>query len=178
MGAAPATPPGAPSVRVGGPNDVDWAMEVAPELAAFGLPPWRDYHVFVEECRSSIRTGLEGRTDDDVVFIAISGSGDRLGLAHVLLRVDQNSGRQAVVINDFLVEPETRGTGIGALLLDRCEAWGYEHRAVALILAVFQDNVGARRFYRRFGFRDDLVRAVRLLPDREPDDQTSSDDNH
>lgn len=141
-------------------------MELAPELAGFGLPAWRDRDVFVEECRSSIRTGLVGGCPEDLVFVALSGVGKPVGLAHVLLRFDLNTQREAVVINDLVVERESRGAGIGSLLMERCEEWAYENGAVTLVLAVFQTNSAARRFYERDGFDDDIVRVVRQLPDR------------
>lgn len=152
-------------IRLGGPDDVAWAMALAPELASFGLPPWRDYDVFVEECRKHIRAGLENDRSDDIVFIAVDGSDRRSGLAHVLLVPDANSGGRNVFINDLVVEPAFQGQGIGSALLRRCERWGREHNAVGLVLAVFQDNVGARRLYEQYGFRDDVVRVVRPLGD-------------
>jgi GNAT superfamily N-acetyltransferase len=44
-----------------------------------------------------------------------------------------------------------------------CEQWARERWADGLVLAVFQDNRGARRLYERHGFRDDVVRVVRPL---------------
>jgi ribosomal protein S18 acetylase RimI-like enzyme len=148
------------TLRRGDAADVEWAMALAPELAAFGLPVWRDLDVFVDECRRAIRDGLEGESDDRLVFVAVGSNGERLGLAHVLLAPDANTGGRNVVVNDLVVEPEQQGRGVGRLLLDRCAAWGREREAIGLVLAVFQDNTGARRLYERYGFGDDVVRMV------------------
>jgi hypothetical protein len=42
-------------VRLGVPADIGWALALAAEMARFGLPPWRDHDVFVEQCRTSER---------------------------------------------------------------------------------------------------------------------------
>ncbi len=154
------TTPSDVTVRLGGPDDVDWAMALAPEFAAFGLPPWRDFDVFVEECRSAIRTGLDGGSDDRLVFVA-ERAGRPVGLAHVLLAPDANTGGRNVVVNDLAVEPGHQGGGIGRILLDRCHEWAVERGAIGLVLGVFEDNVGARRLYERYGFGADVVRMVR-----------------
>ena len=151
-------------------------MALAPALAAFGLPPWRDHDVFVDECRRAIRDGLEGESDDRLVFVAVGDGGDRLGLAHVLLAPDANTGGRNVVVNDLAVEPGHQGRGIGRLLLDRSVEWGVERGAVGVVLAVFQDNTGARRLYERYGFGDDVVRMVLPLePSPARDDPPAAD---
>ncbi len=147
-------------IRIGGPDDVEWAMGLAPDFASFGLPPWRNLDVFVEECRSAIRTALTEATDDRLVFVAHES--DRpLGLVHTLLAPDANTGGRNVVVSDIVVDSGHRGRGVGRMLLDRCHAWAVERGAVGLVLAVFEDNVGARRLYERYGFGADVVRMVR-----------------
>jgi GNAT superfamily N-acetyltransferase len=154
------------TIRRGGPADLEWAMALAPELASFGLPPWRDLDTFVEECRTAITGGLESDGDERLVFVA-ELDGRPVGLAHVLLVPDANTGGRNVVLNDLVVEPGHRGAGIGRALLDRCREWAQQHGAVGIVLAVFQDNTGARRLYERIGFGDDIVRMVLPIGERD-----------
>jgi len=140
-------------------------MAVAPQLADFGLPEWRDYEVFVEECRTSIRKSLAGTDADRVVFVAELAPDSPVGLANLVLAPNPNTGGRNVVVSDLVVDATYRNRGVGGALLERCETWARERAADGLVLAVFQDNVGARRLYERYGFRDDVVRVVRPLTD-------------
>jgi GNAT superfamily N-acetyltransferase len=138
-------------------------MAVAPQLADFGLPAWRDYEVFVEECRTSIGTSLEGTDVDRAVFVAEMAPNFPVGLANLVLVPNPNTGGRNVFLSDLVVDAAHRNRGVGGALLQRCEEWARERGADGLVLAVFQDNVGARRLYERYGFRDDVVRVVRPL---------------
>lgn len=151
------------TVRRGRPDDADWAMAVAPQLADFGLPAWRDYDVFVEECRASIRASLEATDADRVVFVAEVAPNLPVGLANLLLVPNPNTGGRNVFLSDLVVDATNRNRGVGGVLLQRSEEWARERGADGLVLAVFQDNTGARRLYERYGFRDDVVRVVRPL---------------
>lgn len=151
------------TVRLGRRDDTDWAMAVAPQLADFGLPPWRDYDVFVEECRTSIKTSLEATGADRVVFVAETAPNHPVGLANLVLAPNPNTGRRNAFVSDLVVDVANRNRGVGGALLQRSEEWAREQGADGLVLAVFQDNVGARRLYERLGFRDDVVRVVRTF---------------
>jgi predicted GNAT family acetyltransferase len=51
------------------------------------------------------------------------------------------------------VEPEQRGTGVATVLVDSISTWAKRLSARSLILWVVVENVRARRFYERLGFR-------------------------
>lgn len=163
---SPAPLPSDLRVRRGRRDDADWAMAVAPQLADFGLPSWRDYDVFVEECRTNIRNSLESTDADRVVFVAEVAPDSPVGLANLVLVPNPNSGGRNVFLSDLVVDAANRNRGVGGALLERCETWARERGADGLVLAVFQDNIGARRLYERHGFRDDVVRVVRPLDPR------------
>jgi GNAT superfamily N-acetyltransferase len=152
-------------VRVGTSDDVDWALELAPEMASFGLPPWREFDHFLETCRAGLRRALETVDPEDVVLVAVDGDGERVGLAHLVIGRNPTGDGRAVHIEDFAVTAEHRRMGIGSLLLAESERWAHDRGIDALVLAVFQDNAAARRFYARHGFRDDTVRVVKTLDD-------------
>jgi GNAT superfamily N-acetyltransferase len=156
-------------VRPGVPADIGWALALAAEMARFGLPPWRDHDVFVEQCRTSLRSSLAGDDPRDVVLIAVDARDEPLGLVHLVVRPDANTGRDAVHLDEVVVEPDHQGGGVGSFLVAEAEQWAGDRGAIAMVLAVFQGNTAGRRFYARHGFGDDIVRLVKQLPDARSD---------
>lgn len=150
-------------IRLGDAGDSAWAASLMPEFARFGLPPWRDRDEFVERCRLDICGALEGDDPRDVVYVAMAADGNPCGFVHLRLLPDPNGGVDAAHICDLLVAPPHQGQGIGGALIEFAELWARDRDASSMVLAVFQDNTGARRLYERHGFRDDIVRVVRQL---------------
>jgi hypothetical protein len=62
-------------IRAGGGGDIDWALGLAPEMARFGLPPWRDFDLFVEQCRESLRGALQAPDPENLVLVAVNDDG-------------------------------------------------------------------------------------------------------
>jgi len=57
-----------------------------------------------------------------------------------------------IELTRFYVDPSTRGNGIGIALFDAGRTWSRERGATSMLVNVFADNVGGRRFYERVGF--------------------------
>ncbi|HEX8207368.1 MAG TPA: GNAT family N-acetyltransferase [Solirubrobacteraceae bacterium] len=62
-----------------------------------------------------------------------------------------------LAVVDLVVLEAARAQGVGALLLESVEADARERGVDAVDLMVAAPNAGARRFYERHGFREDLV---------------------
>ena len=78
---------------------------------------------------------------------------EAVGLATYFPTFSTTRGAPGVYVQDLYVVPEARGGGVGQLLLaavsrDAEAGWGAAH----LTLLVYDQNHGARRFYRRLGF--------------------------
>ncbi len=58
------------------------------------------------------------------------------------------------ILNDLFVVPSERGRGVGALLLQRAQAWARETNAKGLFLETAVDNP-AQQLYERLGWRRD-----------------------
>jgi ribosomal protein S18 acetylase RimI-like enzyme len=91
-------------------------------------------------------------------MLAVAGA-EAVGLATYYPTFSTTRGAPGVYLQDLYVVPEGRGGGVGEQLIravtrDAEAAWG----AAYLTLLVYDDNLGARRFYRRLGLR---------LPDNE-----------
>jgi GNAT superfamily N-acetyltransferase len=103
-----------------------------------------------------------------VVLVAISsddGAGRVIGMATAQLVVSTAEGGPALLVEDVVVRPETRGRGIGKALIARIEAWGRRLGATRLQLLADRDNTGSHGFYEACGFSPtNLVCLRRLIP--------------
>ncbi len=70
--------------------------------------------------------------------------------------------RPLLNIHDIFVDAAVRGTGIGAMLLDRIEAKARDLNCCRITLEVREDNRVARGLYRKVGFDRVLVGAERV----------------
>ena len=80
--------------------------------------------------------------------LAAFGDGRLIGFAAVYPGEEAYGG---LVLENLHVAPETRGSGIGRILLDRVLSRAADSGADNVYLWVFEDNVDARRFYVRQG---------------------------
>ena len=70
--------------------------------------------------------------------------------------------RPLINIHDIFVDSTVRGTGIGAMLLERVEAKARELNCCRITLEVREDNHVARGVYRKVGFDRVVVGALRV----------------
>lgn len=57
-----------------------------------------------------------------------------------------------VELTRLYVDPNARGSGVGAVLFEAGLDWSRDHGARSMLVNVFADNHGGRRFYERAGF--------------------------
>ena len=88
-----------------------------------------------------------------LVFLAFDDA-IPVGVAVCFVGFSTFAARPLVNIHDLAVMPDSRGRGIGRLLLERVEAKGRELGCCKLTLEVREDNHRAQRLYQRFGFGD------------------------
>lgn len=67
------------------------------------------------------------------------------------LPVDDDQG---VELHRLYVSESVKGAGVAAALMQDAIDWAREHGARAMYLSVWENNIRAQRFYRRFGFAD------------------------
>ena len=63
--------------------------------------------------------------------------------------VDDDAGLE---LHRLYVDESVKGAGVAATLMDDCIAWARGRGARALYLSVWENNLRAQRFYRRYGF--------------------------
>ncbi len=103
-----------------------------------------------------------------LALVAVSsdnGAGRVLGMATAQVVISTAQGGPALLVEDVVVRPGSRGQGIGKALLSRIEAWGLALGATRLQLLADQGNAGTHAFYRACGFKPtNLVCLRRTLP--------------
>lgn len=101
--------------------------------------------------------------DPSIGLIFVAREGARvLGSVSILRTVSTAEGGAAGMLEDFVVRPECRGSGVGAQLLayaiERAKADGL----LRLILLTDGDNLNAQRLYERAGFKRSGMLPMRL----------------
>jgi ribosomal protein S18 acetylase RimI-like enzyme len=81
--------------------------------------------------------------DDEIVGYCMMGV--------MAMPIDDVKG---VELHRLYVDESVKGAGVAAALMDDCIAWARQKGASALYLSVWENNMRAQRFYRRFGFAD------------------------
>src|ERR1700742_2133868 len=127
------------------PSDVDRAVELVHELAAYEKAP--------DECRltaEQLRTALFGPAPALFGHVA-ELDGEVVGMALWFLNFSTWDGVHGIYLEDLFVRPEHRGSGLGRALLtalaEECVARGYSR----LQWWVLNWNEPAINFYRRLG---------------------------
>lgn len=85
------------------------------------------------------------------VLVADAGAGDILGVCTVYLDLTSVRFGPRAWIEDMMVEPRSRGRGIGRLLLREARRWAADRGAHYLMLESATARTDAHRFYRDQG---------------------------
>lgn len=89
-----------------------------------------------------------------LVLLAMADE-DAIGIAVCFFGFSTFAARPLLNIHDLAVSPEARGRGVGRSLLQAAQQHAAERGCCKLTLEVREDNLGARRLYRDFGFEPD-----------------------
>jgi ribosomal protein S18 acetylase RimI-like enzyme len=81
-----------------------------------------------------------------LALVAEAADGEVAGFMTV-----EPAGDATVELTRLYVDPASRGSGIGALLFEAGVEWSREQGARWMLVNVFADNDGGRRFYERAG---------------------------
>ena len=103
----------------------------------------------------------------DVAVLVADENGDVVGYAYAAIEgYDYMSLRgPAGVVHDIFVEPDSRGRGVGRLLLDAALAFLRARGAPRVVLTTAEGNEVAKRMFARAGFRQTMLEMTRELDD-------------
>ncbi len=93
---------------------------------------------------------LLGQSD----VVAVLADDPAVGLAVLTLRPNVWSDGPVALLDELYVVPEWRGQGIGSVLLEAAEQFTRGRGGELLEINVDGEDVGARRFYERHGYRN------------------------
>ncbi len=122
------------------------------------VPLFDQYRMFYGEpsdlalARQFIGARLEQR--DSVIFLALGGGADEIGLGFALLYPSFNSvlATPIWILNDLYVLEGVRRKGVARLLIDEGRSLAEETGATVISLSTKRENQPSRRLYERLGF--------------------------
>jgi ribosomal protein S18 acetylase RimI-like enzyme len=94
------------------------------------------------------------REQDNALLLLALIAGRVVGIATCFYGFSTFAARPLLNVHDLAVLPEHQGRGIGRALLASAEERARARGCAKLTLEVLESNVGARRLYESFGFRD------------------------
>jgi GNAT superfamily N-acetyltransferase len=141
-----------------GPEDID--AFVASVSGLFEEDAGRHDHAVDVEW--PLNEGVEyysGLVTDPSCLLAVARDGGRV-VGHLVGKLSEpTSFRPArfAVLESMRVEPDSRGRGVGGLLVREFTAWARECGAEQASVTTYAANDGAQRFYARHGFAPKTV---------------------
>lgn len=93
------------------------------------------------------------------IFLA-TVAGKPAGFLCIEIGPDREGG---AFLDNLHVLPDTRGQGVGRLLVDAASQWALKHGETQLHLVVYEDNLQARQFYAHEGWHT-VAREIDDLP--------------
>jgi GNAT superfamily N-acetyltransferase len=145
---------------------IDWAtLEDVPELVEMLLTLFEQEEEF-KPCPERHRCALEMIVSNPERGRILVARRQRrvIGMVSLLDTVSTAEGGIAVLLEDFVVTPSSRGQGVGTTLMQAALAYCKDRRVVRITLLTDRDNARAQRFYVRFGFFISPMIPLRCFP--------------
>lgn len=139
------------AVRAAGPPDAARLARLRYEFRAAEDPAVEGREAFLERCEPWMRERLAPERERWRCWVVEPGTVIR---GHVWVRLVPKVPNPAdepeahAYLTNMFVEPEHRGRGLGAALMERAVSWGRERDLDSLILWPTEES---RSLYRRFG---------------------------
>jgi GNAT superfamily N-acetyltransferase len=127
-------------------------------------------HLFEQEADFVPDPALQERAlrrvlDDPALGVVLVAhlEGRIVGTVMLLRTVSTALGEEVCWLEDFVVEPKSRGAGIGHTLLDAAVAEARRRKWVRISLLTDEDNAAALRLYAHYGFSRSRMVPLRCL---------------
>ncbi len=92
-------------------------------------------------------------------------SGEVIGMVNILYTISTALGGRVGILEDMVVLPNWRGSGVGSKLLGHAIESARNSGCKRITLLTDSDNDGAQRFYQRHGFSRSSMVVFRMLLD-------------
>jgi GNAT superfamily N-acetyltransferase len=141
-------------IRPADRKDRGFIVSLAPRMAKFGPPPWRDPAQMAPTDQRVLDDVLTTRPPKTAIFIAEDSDGTALGFIHLNTNSAYYTLEEHGQISDIVVTATKEGGGVGRALMEAGEEWARQQGYRLLTLNVFVENLPARRLYERLGYRE------------------------
>jgi ribosomal protein S18 acetylase RimI-like enzyme len=155
------------NIRPFTPSDTNFIESLIPRFSEFDLPAWRQKDEIDTANLASLKKAMETPEPGSAIYIAEDETGKRAGFLHLQTQIDYFNGEKIAYISDLAVDSAFEGQGVGRILLDKAEDWAREQGCSLLTLYVFSGNSRARKIYEKFGFKEEVVKYVKPLFQKE-----------
>lgn len=90
--------------------------------------------------------------EESVIFFASDLCGDALGFVQLYPTFSSIDAHRTWLLSDLFTKTESRGQGVGRLLMNAARAFALSTGAKGMVLETATDNVGAQRLYESLGY--------------------------
>lgn len=104
--------------------------------------------------------------DPKIGVILIARESDKvIAMVNILYTVSTALGDRVGILEDMVVSPKERGSGLGSKLLSYALAYAKKKGCKRLTLLTDHDNIDAQRFYQHHGFSNSDMVPLRISLD-------------
>lgn len=145
--------PGAGSARVrpARAGDEAFVTGLVPRFTEHGVASGHTRDEVIDGTAQVLREALAHPRDGELLLIAEDERGAPTGFAYAVTHRDFFTGESYVHVSE--IAAARSGAGVGGRLMDAVEEWAHERGCRLVTLNVVDENVLARRFYERRGYR-------------------------
>ncbi|TRW90681.1 GNAT family N-acetyltransferase [Candidatus Methylobacter oryzae] len=97
------------------------------------------------------------------LIVVAREQGRAVGMVNLLYTVSTALGGRVALLEDMVVAPDARGSGVGSLLLQQAVQIARSNGCKRITLLTDSDNEPAQRFYQKHGFGFSAMIPLRLL---------------
>lgn len=151
------------TTRAGESADAEAVIELLPRLADYELPARREAPMFWSGDADLVRSWAVGEAPATFVRVGVESETRIVAAAVVTMNADFFSGEPNAHLEAIVVHRSADGHGVGRRLIEECEEEASSRGARSMSLHVLGNNHRARSIYRKLGYDEEMIRAVRFL---------------
>jgi ribosomal protein S18 acetylase RimI-like enzyme len=91
---------------------------------------------------------------ESVIFLALEEA-EAVGFAQLYPSFTSIGIKRITILNDLYVTEKTRGSGVGAALLQKVKEYGKQEEIDSIVLQTAKDNARAQHLYEKLGYQKD-----------------------
>lgn len=91
---------------------------------------------------------------ESVIFLALEEA-EAVGFAQLYPSFTSIGIKRIIILNDLYVTEKTRGSGVGAALLQKVKEYGKQEKIDSIVLQTAKDNARAQHLYEKLGYQKD-----------------------